>query len=451
MKKLKYVLFIFILGLTVSLTTMCRDSSSGNGDDTGELTYTEQEIGPGGGIIENESGAKLTVPAGALHETVTIRLASYDTYGQLADSFGVNHLNGCVSLKPDGLTFSVPATLEIPLFSSRTPGDEYALFVYNEEEESWYQETNPGVVTQDGLKLQAQIEHFTFSSASSIKGKGLAEFIDEYENPAQTTQEAFDNFKNNFINNNNIFSWKRQTGDTCYKVCGIRFDIMTHYAGYEDQFIELTGEQSGTVTYLNYHYDKMVSEGSLEYQIIYDIKAYIYWKEVECEEVCWSGTLNYEQYYEQANWYSMEASYSVNFNFTVLDDYFIVIEDELYNAIEGIATATQDDVSVTSLDEDEWVENVNAPSILELIVYGYVEDGYLQMTISKQDESPFFTFILGELDDGEVTYFNFEGFIWMYTRGDIPLSEGTYEGSWDYSDVGGSIASYTITLQRDDL
>jgi hypothetical protein len=317
------ILLVFVLVLSFTVLS-CSDGSDDDDDDN-DLNYTEQDIGPAGGIIQNEEGAKLTVPAGALIETVTIGLASYSSYSQLEGNYGLISMDGCVSLKPDGLTFLTPATLEIPLFSSRTAGSEYAVFVYNEDTGTWYQEDNPGTVTSSGLTLQTEIGHFSSYSASSISGSGLTDFIDEYESQSNP-QDAFDTFKNNFINNNGLMNQRKNVDDKCYKVCGVEVDIMTHYAGIEDQFIELTGKRSSDVETLQYYDDRQVNVDGIDYQIIFDIKVYIYWEETECGET-WEGTLEITGSYDYWGDITLTGSFSIDFTFTLTDEDYCEDED----------------------------------------------------------------------------------------------------------------------------
>ena len=101
MKKLiKYfILSLVLLCLTAIIVSIsCSDGSSNDDDDNNddnnnddEITYTEQDIGPEGGTIEDGSGASLTVPADALTETITIQLASFTDYELVKGSIHRDH------------------------------------------------------------------------------------------------------------------------------------------------------------------------------------------------------------------------------------------------------------------------------------------------------------------------------------------------------------------------
>lgn len=423
---------------SVSFYSACKDSSDG----VQALSYSEAAIGPEGGSIETSNGARITVPPGALDETVTIQLAAYGDSLQLQRQAGLNSMSGAVSLNPDGLTFSIPATLDIPLFASAIADAEYPLFLFDEEQRAWIQEDSLGRVTGSGDALQASIDHFSSYATSSSFGGGLTDFIDEYESPA-SAQTAFDSFVENFMSQNNLMNQRKREGDKCYTVCGVEFDIMTHYAGIEDQFIDLVGDRSEEVERLQYYADRLVQDGDAEYQVIFDIKANIYWQEVECEAgENWSGTMSYEYYFNSGvteEW----ASYSIDFNFNVVLD--AILE------VDGVALATQEvSAEVTA---GGYINSIDAEPTIDLLIDGWVDsDGFIRMKLFvDEDNTRLFTYEIC-VDGGSCGWSgNCENLIVSRSDTDdvvkVPLEEGTHEGQHGTS--GFNLHTYTVTFQRD--
>jgi hypothetical protein len=90
----------FVIGLVAA----CGGGNGASGGATPSAT-----IGPSGGVVEEE-GIRLTIPAGALTEDVTISVAAAP---EIAPSDGYAALSSVFLFTPDGLVFRTPAVVEI--------------------------------------------------------------------------------------------------------------------------------------------------------------------------------------------------------------------------------------------------------------------------------------------------------------------------------------------------
>jgi alpha-tubulin suppressor-like RCC1 family protein len=79
-----------------------------------------QTVGPAGATITGESGLAVAIPAGALTESVTIRMAR-DATGAPAIDAGSRLAGPIHALTPHGITFARPAVVRIPFDPSTSP------------------------------------------------------------------------------------------------------------------------------------------------------------------------------------------------------------------------------------------------------------------------------------------------------------------------------------------
>lgn len=128
-------------------------------------------VGPAGGTVEIEdvaspaSGATLQVPAGALGKAVVIRMSHAPSAPDFPD--GESGLSP-MRLEPSGLTFAVPAILEVPYDPAQLPADAslgeetLSLFSYDSGAEAWLSVPRQSVDTRTHRVTGAGVAHFSY-------------------------------------------------------------------------------------------------------------------------------------------------------------------------------------------------------------------------------------------------------------------------------------------------
>ncbi len=134
------------LGLAAALCDAC-DPGSANSS-----AVTPVAIGPGGGVFKDASGLTVSVPAGALSNSVEI--SATGTAVPAAAGYGA--LSTLYEFQPAGITFSQPVKVTLPL----PPGAPANVTIYwsRKDDSSAYDDVN-GAVT--GSSISAQVTHFS--------------------------------------------------------------------------------------------------------------------------------------------------------------------------------------------------------------------------------------------------------------------------------------------------
>lgn len=115
-----------------------------------------------GGTVEN-GNAKVMIGGGVLQEDTKISLSLLSG----------SEISGGVSLKPDGLKFSKPVVVFIPLTTPQTPGSFVQVATKNQSTGNWEiaklsDGSNVfGLVSDDGKSLLATVDHFSYFSLLS--------------------------------------------------------------------------------------------------------------------------------------------------------------------------------------------------------------------------------------------------------------------------------------------
>ena len=173
--------------------------------------------------------------------------------------------------------------------------------------------------------------------------------------------------------------------------------------------------------------------------------------EIDASVQVWSGTMTYD--YRLDFYFNGEelarvsqASYDVVFNFTARE----TTDNRFTYVIEGIGTATQSDVSVVSYHSLWRVQNLDAPSTLDLILYGHADnDNYLHISMKEDDNTDFFTYEYCHTETNDC-YETSEVSLLSINHDSsdtdkIPFTEGTHTGTFtEY----GITRTYTITLSK---
>ena len=166
MKRLVLMLIIFAISLT--LVAGC-SSSGGSGPDDDDDT-TAESIGPDGGEIELNGHARLTVPVGALGDTVDFTIEENGSPTPAPQ--GKQFCSSCVSIEPSGTDFTVPATVTVEY----DPGDlgganECDVVIYTDDGRGWAALTT--MVDENDNEASANVSHLSdFAAIVDTVGGG---------------------------------------------------------------------------------------------------------------------------------------------------------------------------------------------------------------------------------------------------------------------------------------
>ena len=108
--KLKHIsiLCIFIISITISFRC------SGDNKNSRTLETYSQLVGPEGGTVTDPNVASVYIPEGALDETTTITISTFQNSKDIALEHGITPFKGGADFGPDGLTFNIPVTITLP-------------------------------------------------------------------------------------------------------------------------------------------------------------------------------------------------------------------------------------------------------------------------------------------------------------------------------------------------
>ena len=156
----------------------------------------------------------------------------------------------------------------------------------------------------------------------------------------------------------------------------------------------------------------------------------------------WSGTMTYDRFCEANIWIHENASYSVDFSFTISSRGDII----------GTATTTQT-ASVTAIVPGWCFQNINVPPTVDLEVSGQGPDPFYLVMERPYPRPPFYTWedycCAPECTNPDINYGVGTTQLGIGLIDDEPiLSEGTFTGEYDV--IGLEWITYTITLHRDD-
>ena len=132
--------------------------TTGTGGGSGGLG----PIGPSGGTVTDESGASVSIPAGALSsETpITVDVVEGSDLPKLAD--GVTAVGPFVELTPHGTQFTVSVTVTLPYISTSTSLS--VISIEDENDATWEEIT--GSSFDDGTAT-VELDHFSFLTVAA--------------------------------------------------------------------------------------------------------------------------------------------------------------------------------------------------------------------------------------------------------------------------------------------
>lgn len=130
----KQVCLVGLIILSLLIWVGCSDDDSPTG--TGGGTTADSSIGPEGGTVQIAGNISLTIPAGALADTVDFSIDANPSPAPFAGSLGP--ASTCYTIEPPGTNFSSPATVTIT-YNPATVADagEHTVGLYTDEGGGW--------------------------------------------------------------------------------------------------------------------------------------------------------------------------------------------------------------------------------------------------------------------------------------------------------------------------
>ncbi len=260
--------------------TSCPTGSNPGGEAPATVSVPESAVrltldaGPAG-ATKTIGGFTVTVPPGALDETVTLTADYFPRSADMAPVYGIGPFSGGVAFGPAGLRFNVPITIGMEPEIAASEGDQYPFYYYDENAKAWAEQGACGTANADGL-IEFELGHFSTYAPATVSGSGLA----VYEKTLVATgnaDAAYGALKESVMRGGEIFSMKKKIGADTYGVSGVNFDVMSKWGDAEHQYVELFGEKGTEETHMNFIDDKMVSNG---YQVIVIIHVTFHWKKI---------------------------------------------------------------------------------------------------------------------------------------------------------------------------
>jgi len=165
----RVLLLLIILGMSVTLIVGC-SSSGGSGPDGDDDQPAENSIGPAGGDVELDGQARLSVPAGALGDTVDFTIEENNS--PAAPPAGMDLCSDCVTIGPSGTNFGTPATVTVEYDpADLAGGDEADVVVYTDDGRGWTALTT--TVDEGENEASAEVSHLSdFAAMIDTTGGG---------------------------------------------------------------------------------------------------------------------------------------------------------------------------------------------------------------------------------------------------------------------------------------
>jgi hypothetical protein len=203
---------------------------SGDGDES-IVEPASNTIGPAGGTVSDDGGASVTVPAGALTGEVEITVNTLpDKEGLPDESEPFLPLLGAAEFGPSGTTFDIPAMITIPVDPPLEPGDEAAVFFWDETEQAWKEVEGNVTVAPGGSAVYAEVTHFSlFSAVANVFDDFHAQFGD-----GSTAETAFTNYVTWFRANVTDIGRKGMYRGDCHEVVGLQIGLSYDVIYYPD-------------------------------------------------------------------------------------------------------------------------------------------------------------------------------------------------------------------------
>eukprot|EP00002_Diphylleia_rotans_P006355 TRINITY_DN1573_c0_g2_i2.p1 TRINITY_DN1573_c0_g2~~TRINITY_DN1573_c0_g2_i2.p1 ORF type:complete len:919 (+),score=146.83 TRINITY_DN1573_c0_g2_i2:169-2925(+) len=153
------------------------EESNCEGDDLPDICTSRIDIGPEGGEVYHEEFMSLVFPEGAINNTVTIFVRTYESHEDVDHELysdpipdGVEIISPVFEFGPSGLHFLEPAEIRIVIEKGKYDShDEYAVFVQSQGG-VWEQAHHSNIHKEhDEIYLVSELEHFSIVAGFRIK------------------------------------------------------------------------------------------------------------------------------------------------------------------------------------------------------------------------------------------------------------------------------------------
>ncbi|MBN2710028.1 MAG: Ig-like domain-containing protein [Calditrichaceae bacterium] len=255
--------------------------SENNPVKTEDQTGYTASVGAEGGVVTDPAGASVIIPAGALDTVQDISIFTYADAAALNSHTVNSPFSGGADFGPDGLTFNKPVTITITA-AGLTDGLEYAVFVFDQENQKWIQHDSCGTAGTGGTSLTFKTTHFSAYAASLIPGQSSLSSIGDQLIAGGVPATVFNSFMDQFSQTYGLGK-KMKSGDQCYEITGVFFDLQGIMNENEFEHTQLIGSDTDfdLTSHLSYFYDCAAQIGESELQLVYEISVTIYWSETE--------------------------------------------------------------------------------------------------------------------------------------------------------------------------
>lgn len=249
-----WFLIIALMGILFFQLSCANDSNS-------PTALPDTTIGPAGGTVSSDGGVSVLIPPGALSEDTEISVTTLANNATLPGSMA-SYLLECSGggvFLPHGTIFAKPVTITMPLETALDPGDSLALFTWDEELSGWEETPFVGVVSLDGLSVQAQVTHFsTIIFDASIGGDGFFPEFDFDQNPYYAFSEMYNYFLQH-VYSSSIRVLPNSVG-CCFRIKQVIFDLEYVDGAESDNLSHTDGTMPGDARIERF----IIEQGSME-------------------------------------------------------------------------------------------------------------------------------------------------------------------------------------------
>lgn len=162
--------------LSIFLLTGCARGDS-------QEASVSMRIDSSGGTVSAPDGAGVEVPADAIEEAIDISITTYESVADMPAEYHSSLVGayGVADFGPDGTVFEKPVRITIPSPHPLNPGDEYALFMWDEEDGAWQETEFIAKVDPNGTSYSADVTHFTTFTGSVQPGPSFFDPLLDWE------------------------------------------------------------------------------------------------------------------------------------------------------------------------------------------------------------------------------------------------------------------------------
>lgn len=282
-KALRFATFAVLLSFVMILPSCDLWNALFNGGKTPPSSGSTTTVGKAGGTISASAGATITIPAGALTDNVQFQVTTLPDPVSLSSSFGISPFVGGIDVKPDGVVFSKPVTVKIPIGEKMLPGLKKAIFTYDQTTKKWTELPFEATVDDTGMFVTAEVTHFCPVVISPFPVDLFKLFQQNFD--GTNAQTALSVAAMQFTWATGLYAGtKVQTSQGYWLVKGLLFTVdysfvVNSQVTKSDSAIVSFGNPSAApenaTTYDTKNYDYTASIGGVDTQVEYEVEVYI--------------------------------------------------------------------------------------------------------------------------------------------------------------------------------